>query len=74
MGHVNTEQATLYGSKTWCLKEGVVVGALTKNSKKAMMKRFYGVKLIDRKTTNELIQMLGVTVYIERMVKELALR
>ena len=50
-----------YGSVTWCLRERYVKLLRTE---RAMIRAMCGVKLIDRKNTKELKQMLGVTVPI----------
>ena len=52
----------LHGSKTWCLRERKV--ALLRRTKKTVMKAIHEMKLINEKNTNELMQILGVTVPI----------
>jgi len=48
--------ATLYGSKTWCLREKEM--AILRRTKRAMIRGMCGVKLMDR-NTEELMDMLG---------------
>ena len=61
---VCVRSAILYKSETWCSREREVV--LLKRIERAMMKAMCRVKLIDRKNTKELMQMLVVAVPIER--------
>ena len=48
--------------------------ALIGRTKKAMVRAMCGIKLINRKTTNELKQIFGGTVLNERKVKVAAVR
>ena len=48
----------LYESKTWCLKEKQV--AILRRVERSMMKVMYGVKLVDKWNTEELMDMLGL--------------
>ena len=57
--------AILKGSETWCLRKREV--ELLKRTERAMLRAMSGVKLIDQKSTTELMQMFGVTVLIERI-------
>ena len=61
----------LCGSETWCLKEREVELLRTE---RAMIRAIFGMKLIDRKNTEELMQMFVVTVPIEIMVSFAAVR
>ena len=61
----------LYESKTWWLREQEVELLRTART---MIRAICGVKLIYQKNTEEIIQMLGVIVPIERMVKVAAVR
>ena len=64
--------AILYGSETWCLREREV--ELLKRIEKAMIRAMFAVNLIDQKSTKEVMQMLGITVHIERMIRATAVR
>ena len=60
------------GSEIWCLRERKV--ALLRRTKRAVIKAMWEVTLFNRKNTNELMQMFGITVLIERMVRAAAVR
>ena len=45
--------AMLHGSETWCLRENEVV--ILRRTQRAMVRSMCGVKLVDRKNTEELI-------------------
>ena len=46
----------LYGSEMWCLKENEV--AILKRAERSMVRTMCGVKLVDKKNTVELMDML----------------
>ena len=50
--------AILYGSESWYLKENEK--AVLRRTERAMVKPMCGRKVVDRKTTEELIDMLGL--------------
>ena len=50
--------AILYGSETWCLKENEK--AILRRTKRAMVRVTCGQKVVDRKTTAEQMDMLGL--------------
>ena len=52
--------ATLYGSETWCLRESEM--AILRRTERAMVRSMCGVKLVDRKNMEELMEMLGLRV------------
>ena len=58
--------AMLYGSETWCLRESEMAILRTE---RAMVRSMYGVKLVDRKNTEELMEMLGLKKTLDRMAK-----
>ena len=47
--------AMLYGSETWCLKENEV--AILRRTERAMRRAMCGVRLMDKKNTEELMVM-----------------
>ena len=49
--------AMLYGSETWCLRESEM-GSLGR-TERAMVRSMCGVKLVDRKKMEDLMEMLG---------------
>ena len=53
--------AILYGSETWCLKENEK--AILRRTERAMC----GQKVVDRKTTEEQMDMLGLMETIDRL-------
>ena len=59
--------AMLYGSETWCLRENEM--AILRRTEKAMVRSMCGVKLVDRKNTEELTEMLGLKETLDRMAK-----
>ena len=59
--------AMLYGSETWCLRESEI--AILRRTERAMVRLMCGVKLVDRKNTEELMEMLGLKKTLHRMVK-----
>ena len=59
--------AMLYRSETWCLRESEM--AILKRTERAMVRSMCGVKLVDRKNTEELMEMLGLKKTLDRMAK-----
>ena len=59
--------AMLYGSETWCLRENKM--AILKRTERAMMRSMCGVKLVDRKKMEDLMEMLGLMETLDRMAK-----
>ena len=64
--------AILYGSETWCLTEGEV--AILRRTERAMLRAMCGVKLMDKKITKELMEMLGLVESLEMIAKANAVR
>ena len=50
--------AMLYGSETWCLKENEK--AILRRTERAIVRAMYGQKVVDNKTTEEQMEMLGL--------------
>ena len=50
--------AMLYGSEAWCLRESET--AILRRTERAMVRSMCGVKLVDRKNTEELMEMLSL--------------
>ena len=50
--------AILYGSETWCLKENEK--AFLRRTERAMLRAMCGQKVVDKKTTEEQMDMLGL--------------
>ena len=59
--------AMLYGSETWCLRESEM--AILRRTERAMVRSMCLVKLVDRKNTVELMEMLGLKKTLDRMAK-----
>ena len=57
--------AILYGSETWCLKENEK--AVLRRTERAMVRAMCGQKVVDWKTTEEQMVMLGLKEIIERL-------
>ena len=49
---------TSYGSEAWCLRETEL--AILRRTERAMIRAMCGVKLLDRRTSEELMDMLGI--------------
>ena len=64
--------ATLYGSETWCLRESEM-GTL-RRTERAMVRAMCGVKLVDKRNTTELMDMLGLRVAADKLAKANAVR
>ena len=56
----------LYGSETWCLRENQMAILRTE---RAMVRSMCGVKLVDRKKMEDLMEMLGLKEALDRMAK-----
>ena len=50
-------QQCYYGSETWCLKENET--AILRRTERVMVRSMCGVRLVDRKNTEELMEILG---------------
>ena len=61
------QSAILYGSETWCLRENEV--AILRRTERAMIRAMYGLKLMDKKNTEELMVMLGLKEAIDKSAK-----
>ena len=57
--------STLYASETWCLKENEK--AILRRAERAMVRAMCGQKVVDRKTTEEQMDMLGLKETIDRL-------
>ena len=57
--------AILYGSEAWCLKENQE--AILRRTKRAMVRAMCGQKVVDRKTTEEQMDMLGLKETINQL-------
>ena len=57
--------AILYGSETWCLNENEK--AILRKTERAMVRAMCGQKVVDRKTTEEQKDMLGLKETIDRL-------
>ena len=64
--------AMLYGSKTWCLRENEMI--ILRRTKRATVRSMCGVKLVDRKNTENLMKMLGVKETFDKMAPANAVR
>ena len=59
--------AMLYGKETWCSRKSVL--GIFRRTERAMVRSMCGVKLIDRKNMEELMEMLGLKETLDRMAK-----
>ena len=61
----------LYGSESWCLKEKEMAILRTERAK---IRAMFGVKLLDRRNSEQLMDMLGVEESLDRMAKANSMR
>ena len=57
----------LYGSETWCLRENE--RAILRRTEKAKMRTMCGVKLIEKRRSQELMSLLGLKVTLEGLAR-----
>ena len=57
----------LYGSETWCLRENEM--AILRRTKKAMMRAMWDAKLMEKKWTEDLMEILGLKETVVQMAK-----
>ena len=57
----------LYGSETWCLRENEM--AVLRRTEKAMLRAMCGAKLMERKRTEDLTEMLGLKETVVQIAK-----
>ena len=60
--------AMLYGSETWCLRESET-DILRSRTERAMVRAMSGAKLMGKKRTEDLMEMLGLKETVVRMAK-----
>ena len=58
---------TVYGSETWCLRENEI--AILRRTERAMVRAMCGVKLMEKKRTEDLMEMLGLKETVVQMAK-----
>ena len=59
--------AMLHGSETWCLRESEMT--ILRRTERAMVRSMCEVKLVDRKNTEKLMEMLDLQKTLDRMAK-----
>ena len=64
--------ATLFGSEAWCLREKEM--AILRRTKRAMIQAMCGVKILDQRNSEELMDMLGIKESLDRMAKASSIR
>ena len=57
----------LYGSEAWCLRKKEM--AILRRTERAMIRAMCGVKLLDRRNSEELMDMLGIKECLDKMAK-----
>ena len=57
----------LCGSETWCLRENEIV--ILRRTERAMVRAMCGVKLMERRRTEHLMEMLGLKETVVQMAK-----
>ena len=64
--------AMLYESEAWCLREKDM--AILRRTERAMIRTMCGVKLLDQRNSEELIDMLSIKESLDRMAKASSMR
>ena len=59
--------AMLYGSETWCLRENEV--AILRRAERSMVRAMCGVKLVDKRNTEEQMDMLGLNKAADKLAR-----
>ena len=59
--------AMLYGSKTWCLSENEMT--ILRRTERAMVRAMCGAKLMEKKKTEDLMEILGLKETVVQMAK-----
>ena len=59
--------AMLYGSETWCVRENEM--AFLRRTQRAMVRAVCDAKLMERKRTEDLMEMLGLKETVVQMAK-----
>ena len=62
----------LYESEAWCLREKDM--AILRRTERAMIRTMCGVKLLDQRNSEELIDMLSIKESLDRMAKASSMR
>ena len=57
----------LYGSKTWCLRENEV--AILRRAERSMVRATCSVKLVNKRNTEELMNMLGLKEAADKLAR-----
>ena len=57
----------LYGSETWCLRENEI--AILRRTERPMVRAMCGAKLMEKKRTEDLMEMLGLKETVVQMAK-----
>ena len=63
----SVRSAMLYGSETWCLRENEMI--ILRRTERAIVRSMRGVKLVDRKNTEDLMKMLGLKETLDKMAQ-----
>ena len=64
--------AVLHGSEAWCSREKEM--AVLRRTQRAMIRAMCGMKLLDRRNSQELMDMLGIKEFLDRMAKASSMR
>ena len=57
----------LYGSETWCVSQNEIV--ILQRTERAMVRNICGVKLMDKKSSKDLIQVLHLNEALDQLAK-----
>ena len=57
----------LYGSETWCLRQNEI--AVLRRTMRAMVRAMCGAKLMEKKRTEDLMEMLGLKEAVVQMAR-----
>ena len=70
--HSCVRSAILYGSEKWCLRENEI--AILRRTEKTMMRAIYGVKMIEKRRSQELISLLDLKDTLDELARASGVR
>ena len=68
----NVRSAMLYGCKPWCLKKNEI--AILRRAERSMVRTMCGVKLVEKRNAEELINMLGLKEAVDKLARANGMR
>ena len=68
----DVRSAMLYGSETWCSRENEVT--ILRRAERSMVRTMCGVKLVDKRNTEESMDMLGLKKAADKLARTNSMR